>query len=360
MNKKYIQEIEELIKDVPSDIVNFALRRRMGNVPTQAFSEFLTNREQGDWAEDLIFKAINEIDNGIIAVRYGKSDQIVAGEPGFKECYERYQDELDQIGKRPDLLIFKKEDFNLPNLDISHLDDRESNNIVLKAIAGLEIRSSSFLVNKYNEFSMKRRNEIINQIKEIIDLLRSQDLPREWRIWLFNIDINNENTLFTIPQTPIKVESIKVTVKELRALINSLRKRDFLSFTPKAEDIYVIYKWVKTFGVPHYYVQVFFDRVYAIPFKSILEIISDSSNEGKKFFVERNAKNQFKTTIHIDVNQGFLLAEKVEFPDHRSEYKELGRGRLLFYVTFIGGKAYLDVEKFYEMIGLSSMEGDIK
>jgi len=48
----------------------------------------------------------------------------------------------------------------------------------------------------------------------------------------------------------------------------------------------------------------------------------------------------------------FKKAEKIDFPDHRSEYKELGRGRLLFYVTFRGGKAYLDVNRFYKMIGL--------
>jgi len=356
MNEKYIQEIEELIKDVPSNIVDFDIRRKKGNVPTQAFSEFLTNREQGDWAENLIFKAINEIDNKIIAVRYGKSDQIVAGESGFEEFYKKYQQELDQIGKRPDLLIFKKEDFNLSDLNINHLDKIESNDIIPKAIAGLEIRSSSFLVNKYNEYSKKRRDEIINQIKENIELLKSQNLPTKWNTWLSNANINNENTLFTLPRAP-KTESIKDTtlVKDLRALIKSLKKRDFLSFTPKSEDIYVIYKWVKTFGVPHYYVQVFFDKVYAIPFKDILKIISDSSNEGKTFFIESNAKNQFKTTIHIDINQGFLLAEKMDFPNHKSEYKELGRGRLLFYVTFKGGNAYLDVEKFYEMIGLSSI-----
>ncbi len=142
-------------------------------------------------------------------------------------------------------------------------------------------------------------------------------------------------------------------ISTLRELINSLKKRDFLSFTPKAEDIYAIYKWIKIFSVPHYYIQVFFDQVYAIPFKKILEIISDSSNENKIFFVEKNAKNQFKTTIHIDISQGFQLAEKIDFPDHWSESKELERGRLLFYVTFKGGKAYLDVNRFYEMIGLS-------
>ncbi len=125
MNREYIQEIEDLIKNVPQDIVNFSLERRRGNVPTQAFSEFLTNREQGDWAEALIFKAINEIENGIVAVRYGKSDQIVAGEPGFKEFYEKYQDELDVIGKRPDLLIFRKNDFSFSTFDISCFDDNE-------------------------------------------------------------------------------------------------------------------------------------------------------------------------------------------------------------------------------------------
>jgi len=354
MNREYIQEIENLIQNVPQDIVNFSLERRRGNVPTQAFSEFLTNREQGDWAEDLIFKAINEIENGIVAVRYGKSDQIVAGEPGFKEFYEKYQDELDTMGKRPDLLIFRKNDFKFSTFDISHFDDNELKQVVPKAIAGLEIRSSSFLVHKYTEFSIKRREDIIKQIDEIANNLKTQSsvLPSSWRIWLSNVNPENEATLFSIPRSSVKLKSLNSTIQQLRALINSLKKRDFLSFTPKAEDIYVIYKWIKTFGVPHYYVQVFFDQVYAIPFKKILEIISDSSNEGKIFFVERNAKNQFKTTIHIDINQGILLAEKIDFPDHRSEYKELGRGRLLFYVTFRGGKAYLDVNRFYKMIGL--------
>lgn len=355
MNEKYIQEIENLIQSVPEDIVNFSLKRKRGNVPTQAFSEFLTNREQGDWAENLIFRAINEIENGIVAVKYGKSDQIVAGEPGFNEFYEKYQDELDTIGKRPDLLIFLKNDYNFSTFDISHFDDNKLKQIVPKAIAGLEIRSSSFLVHKYREFSTKRREEIINRIDEIINNLKNQSsiLPSTWRRWLSNVNLENEVTLFSIPRASVRLKSLRSTIQELRVLINSLKKRDFLSFTPKAEDIYVIYKWIKTFGVPHYYVQVFFDQVYAIPFKKILEIISDSSNEGKIFFVERNAKNQFKTTIHIDINQGILLAEKVDFPDHRSEYKELGRGRLLFYVTFEGGKAYLNVNRFYEMIGLS-------
>jgi len=33
-------------------------------------------------------------------------------------------------------------------------------------------------------------------------------------------------------------------------------------------------------------------------------------------------------------------------PEHHSVMKELERGRLLFYVTFEGGKGYLDEEVF--------------
>ncbi|MBX0313119.1 MAG: AccI family restriction endonuclease [Sulfurihydrogenibium sp.] len=350
-------------------IFDFASKQKR-SLPTQAFSEFLIKREQGDWAEDLIFRAINEVENDIIAVKYGKSDKIVAGEPGFDKFYKSYQDELEQIGKRPDLLIFRKsdysqlkKDYNLSDLDISSLDNCKLKYIVPRAIAGLEIRSSSYLVDKYNEVSSKNRKEVINQIIKLINELKNKEdsLPDEWKKWLLTIDINNEKTLFDKPRSPVKVKSIK-ELTELKKLIDSLKikKRDFLSFTPKVEDIYVIYKWIKTFGVPHYYVQVFFDKVYIISFKRILEIISNPSKNEKIFYIEKNSKNQFKTTIHIDINQGFLLAEKNDFPTHASKYKELEKGKLLFYVVFSGGKAYLNVEKLYEIIGFSLDKNNTK
>ncbi|MCX8167261.1 MAG: AccI family restriction endonuclease [Candidatus Micrarchaeota archaeon] len=36
----------------------------------------------------------------------------------------------------------------------------------------------------------------------------------------------------------------------------------------------------------------------------------------------------------------------------------MANGRLLFYVTFSGGKAYLDLTEFYKMIGLSANLGE--
>jgi hypothetical protein len=103
----YKQRIQSLIEQVP--LVDLTISRERGRIPTQASSEFTTNREQGDWAEKIIQRAINQTAKNHIAIRYGKSDDRVAGEEGFTEFFNEFQDELDTIGKRPDLLLFRRQ-----------------------------------------------------------------------------------------------------------------------------------------------------------------------------------------------------------------------------------------------------------
>lgn len=107
----YLEEIRELINLVPPTLVDFSLPRDIARTPTQASSNFITNKEQGDWAENLLTRAINDSSTNYVAVKYGKSDAIVAGEPGFDKFFQEFQEELDTIGKRPDLLIFRKDDY---------------------------------------------------------------------------------------------------------------------------------------------------------------------------------------------------------------------------------------------------------
>jgi len=98
----YFQKIRELTKGIPAELVDFSQPRDLARTPTQASSNFITNKEQGDWAENLVFRAINETSKNFIAVKYGKSDNLVAGEDGFDSFYQEFQNELDTIGKRPD------------------------------------------------------------------------------------------------------------------------------------------------------------------------------------------------------------------------------------------------------------------
>ncbi|MBM3206405.1 MAG: AccI family restriction endonuclease [Candidatus Staskawiczbacteria bacterium] len=292
----YKSLIKKLSQEIPKNIVDLEVGRKRGTAPTQAFSDFLTHSEQGDWAELLFFNTLKNAGLPYIPVKYGKSDKIIAGDVKFKDFYEAYQDELDSIGKRPDILLFKPEDYQKEwGTDISNLSQSELEAIVPKAIAGFEVRSSAYLTKKF---------------------IAKKDRP-------------------------------------------------FLSFTPKVEDLLVVLKWVTTFGVPHFYVQVFFDAIYIISFEEILLLlkngeIKEKGVKNKKiigqidansaFVIEKNPKNQYKETIHIYLDRGHVLSDEVEVPNLVGSRKELAGGRLLHYVVFEGGSAKIDKDELFKLI----------
>jgi type II restriction enzyme len=48
------------------------------------------------------------------------------------------------------------------------------------------------------------------------------------------------------------------------------------------------------------------------------------------------------------------IASKVDEPNHESVRRETDRGRLLFYVTFKGGTAYLDIDNLAKILGINT------
>ena len=360
---EYKEKIRQLTGNVPVELVDFSQPRDRARVPTQASSNFITNKEQGDWAENLLFRAINEASSNYVAVKYGKSDDLVAGEDGFDEFYQQFQEELDAIGKRPDILVFKREDFDEEKgTDISKFPHNEITEYVKKAIAGIEVRSSAFLINTYETTMNERAEYYISSAIEIKDRILSdfQDLLTHPQRVAY-IPVLNGITRETIQATDFRCPSwssserllkLKELFRQLKNCIKEIQKRDFLSITPKVEDIKVVHKWIETFNVPHFYFQVFFDKVYGISFEQILTIISDSDNEGLIFSVESDTKNQNKTTIKIKSNSGAVIASRVDEPQHQSRRKEMDRGRLLFYVTFNGGKAFLNIDNLKRLLGI--------
>lgn len=359
----YFNKITELTKEVPASLVDFNTDRTPARIPTQVSSNFITNKQQGDWAEDLIFSAINETSKNYVAVRYGKSDDLIAGDDGFADFFQEFQNELDTIGKRPDILIFRRNDFD-ENLgyDISKISHDEITDYVKKSIAGLEIRSSAFLIEQYEKAMDLRTQENLKLAFEIrdkiltdyTDLLEHNNRKKYIPI-LKSIDEETIHALsFSSPgwYANERLTELSGLFRELKSAVKEIQKRDFLSITPKVEDIKVVYKWIETFNVPHFYFQVFFDKVYGVSFEQILTFISDPDNEGTVFSVEKDNKNQNKTTIKINSKRGTLIANKVEEPEHKSVRKEMARGRLLFYVTFEGGKAVLDVDNLIAILGI--------
>lgn len=335
--KLYNEIIAELVKHSPLDIDPDIVIN--GKVPTTVSSEFITNKEQGDWAERIVSNAITQNENFVV-VHYGRNEEISAGDEGFKEFYEQYQKELNTIGKKPDLLIYAKKDY----FDgIERTDEGVS-----KAIFAIEVRSSSFIVDKYNSFMASRNAKAARKIIELKDSIFLDpilsDLLKERKPKIYEIlkhstieDYKNGISFHfqSLSSTP-SLSRLSAIIREIKENIKILTKRDYLSITPKFEDIALVNRWIQTYNVPHYYLQVFFDKAYIISFKDILNISSNSENEGVIFSIEKDTKNQGKTTIKIDVNKTNLIIDNIEIPKHHSRSKELDRGRLLFYIRFDG------------------------
>ncbi len=360
----YLDKINEVIKIIPNSLIDFSLERTPARIPTQVSSNFITNKQQGDWAESIIFNAVNKTSKNYAAVKYGKSDDIIAGDKHFPVFFQKFQEELDTIGKRPDLLIFSREDFiEKYGFDISDLPHDQISQYIKKAKAGIEIRSSAFLIDKYKQEMQIRFNanqKKVFEIKDIIlknyyDLLKHDNRKRYISI-LENINTDTLHAIqFKVPgwNADERLSKLNDLLKNIKVALKDIQKRNFLSITPKVEDLKVVYKWIETFNVPHFYFQVFFDKIYGLSFEDIMKIISNPDNEGSIYSIEKDTKNQNKTTIKINSQIGTLLADKVDEPFHKSVRKEMARGRLLFYVTFEGGEAYLDIDNLVQLLKLN-------
>lgn len=359
----YYNRIRNLASVVPTEIVDFSQPRKYSSPPTQTSSDFITNKEQGDWAERLLLDAINAASRNYVAVHYGKNDDLVAGDVGFDEFYEEFQNELDTIGKRPDILIFNKSDFREDlGLDISRVPHDELDEYVRKAIAGIEVRSSAFLIDRYEQYMNERTEqniamalELKNEILAKYTALLNHPVRCRYRALLEALDRDTVHTLsFSVPGWRASADLVQLNgcLRNLKSYLKIIQKRDYLSITPKVEDLKVVYKWIENFNVPHFYFQVFFDKIYGISFERILSIISDSDNEGCIFSVEQDTKNHNKTTIKIKSSIGDVIAHKVDEPSHHSVRRELTRGRLLFHVAFNGGTAYLDVDNLISLLNI--------
>lgn len=354
--ERYIDRINALIKEINPELLDLEKERDHGRPPSQVSSEFLTNKEQGDWAEKTLLDAINSNSSEYIAIQYGKSDDIIAGDERFKEFYEAYQNELDTIGKRPDILVFDKKD--LIGIDISCLTDE----VVSKAKFGIEVRSSSFISQKYETVMEERYAHLVATVFENISLIKNEyaDILNRKDSDLYNTvtSITEKNlhcASFTCRSWKSSKELVEVSdiLKKIKQALKEIQtKRFHLSITPKVEDLKVVYNWVKKYNVPHYYVQVFFDRAYGISFERILELISNPENEDKKFFVEADVKNQNKTVIKIQSTLEKQLLDEVSIPHHFSAMRELSRGNLLFYVKFDRSEAVLKKDSFNSLFGI--------
>jgi hypothetical protein len=154
----YDDTIESLEQhNIPREVVDYRVGYRTPRRPTAAHSDFLINRQFGDWTETLLRTSFNAQVENYKAVRYGAGGNLIAGDPGFIEMFTSYHAEIRRIGKRPDLLIFDrdiKSQMNLPD-DISEFESSGLVEIARRSARALEVRSSRYLAARYRQVKEK-------------------------------------------------------------------------------------------------------------------------------------------------------------------------------------------------------------
>ena len=245
-------------------------------VPTDARSEFLANRAMGDWAERMLTNAILATLSEFKVTQYGNTDRIAAGHPEFKTHYLTGLEETRIFGKRPDLLLFLAS--VVIDSDLSERSHTETEAMVKRAVAAIEVRSSKFEALKYMAVRQKQRDD------------------------------GNK----TGRETP--------------------------SFTVKVEDLVIVFRWLERHRVPQTYCQVFFDSVFAINFLDIFAIIAS----GDGYSIETPAKSQEKSTIMIPITRGMRIGKATSRPTFAAELRFTELGRHDAYVVPEGGGFELD------------------
>ena len=253
-----------------------AVPERKPTVPTDARSEFLANRAMGDWAEQMLAKAIVRAFPEWQVVQYGDTNRIAAGHPEFKASYLAGLEGTRQFGKRPDLLLFPAS--ATVAADLSAQSPAETEPLVKRATAAIEVRSSKF---------------------EALTYMR---------------------------------------VRQQQRAAGKTSTRETPSFTVKVEDLLIVYRWLERHGVPQSYCQVFFDSVFAINFLDIFASIG----RGSGFTIETPKKSQEKATIMIPITSGVQVGRATAIPTFAAEHRVTELGRHDAYVVPQGGGFELD------------------
>ena len=139
---------------------------RKPTVPTDARSEFLANRAMGDWAEQSLNAALLRALPEWRVVQYGGTNRIAAGHPDFKASYLAGLEETRRFGKRPDLLLFPTA--LQVNADLSIQPHAETEDLVSRALAAGEVRSSKFEALTYMAVRRREREAGKAMVRETL------------------------------------------------------------------------------------------------------------------------------------------------------------------------------------------------
>jgi len=272
-------------------------------VPPPRGLDFLIRNEQGRWAEELVIETINN-ETDFKAVRYGVSKAVIVGSyDKWVEYWEKYQS-VERYGKRPNVLIFRKDTFREFEEELKRHSDSFGDtslipeeiweNYVRKAACALEVEMSLWKASRMPDKDMK------------------------------------------LPLRKLNVIAPMIWVKE--------------------EDAIKLESWMKRYNKLIYVIQVFYDLAYIASLQLIINKASRVKSaqskemkrevmkheglivESQKYVDEITGVATTKTVYRLHPAAAMLFGELIEPPKINVEILEDERGKIIPFLRFSNGK----------------------
>lgn len=270
------------------------------NPPQFRGSDFAMRWEQGKWSEDRIIEAINDTDE-LRAIPYGLSQIGPTDKDKIEEYWRKHQN-VEQHGKRPDILVFKKEVYediegDLPE-DPTTTPDDEIEDIVSSSILGIEAENS---------------------------LWKAKEMPD------YGVELPLQTKSVTAP---------RIWVKD--------------------EDWDPLQKWKDYFSKPIFVVQVFYDEAFMVSLDWLKEKVDRIKEIGLKgretsklqkelgvlvkhqsYSDSRSGASQTKPVFTVLPSVSIKFGESIEEPEAIPNVMFEDNGKIIPYVRFKGGSLKL-------------------
>jgi AccI restriction endonuclease len=264
-------------------------------------SDFLMRWSQGVWSEKRLIDAINAT-NQFFAIPYGPSGTAPTNDV---RAFELYFERLEHAGlgkiKRPDLLLFKKKDF-------------EEVNAFLKTIGGVE--ELPFIVE--------------NELRPLL----SKAL----------IAIECENSLWVAEKMPDYAKPLKPQ-KRLEGKHGLSKTAVLPTVIIKEEDRIPLKKWQEESGVSIHVWHVFFDKAFGLALNEAERLVDEGwILPTEQVFQAPGGATTKKAIYKYYYHYAYPLGKSIEEPRLIPECIQDKNGHILPYVKFEGGTLELTSE----------------
>lgn len=309
-NKPYnVMHPFEKILSVAKEEISFTLK----DFPELPFSDFLLNPRrlrgsdflmrwsQGVWSEHRLIDAVNKSEK-YIAIPYGPSGTAPTDDV---RAFELYFERLEAAGlggiKRPDIMVFKKQ-------------DQSAVNKFLDKLGGVE------------ELPFIEESKLTPLLAKAV------------------VTIESENSLWKAKKMPAYGSELR-PMRRLGGK-NGLPKNSVLpTIILKEEDRAPLRKWQKANKIPIHIWHVFYDAAFGISLDEADRVISEGLIDPTiQTFQAPGGATTKKAIYKIFYHYAYPLGDAIEEPSLISACIEDKNGHILPYVKFDGGKLELRSE----------------